>query len=135
MLWRWHERRIRAYHPEGVVAALQLYSDKTQVTHKGKNLHPMRASLLNIRFKTRIKNYRTVAYLPIVHKNAHMKEEVQRLVKLSLYSKCLKVLLEPMKDSSFNGTSICIHLYIIYVYKYIYLHLVTINISVLLKYV
>jgi len=91
-----------------VVAALQLYSDKTQVTHKGKSLHPVRASLLNIRFGTRIKNYRTVAYLPIFHKDPLMKDNTQRLVKLTLYSKCLSLLLDKMKESSQKGT----HLYI-----------------------
>jgi hypothetical protein len=40
-LWEFYETRIRVHneggHKEGVVAALQLYSDKTQVTHKGEH--------------------------------------------------------------------------------------------------
>jgi len=42
-LWKWYEDRIRdttlvrkgASDPEGVVGALQLYSDKTMVDNKG----------------------------------------------------------------------------------------------------
>ena len=40
-LWEFYQNRIRLHneggHKEGVVAALQLYSDKTQVTHKGEH--------------------------------------------------------------------------------------------------
>jgi len=84
--------------------ALQLYSDKTQVTHKGKSLHPVRASLMNVRYKTRVKNYCTVAYFPIYKKDALMNDNTQRLVKLSMYSKCLNLLLKPMKEASHTGT-------------------------------
>lgn len=40
------------------VAMLQLYSDKTLVTMKGKQCHPIRGTLLNIGYGSRIKNIR-----------------------------------------------------------------------------
>lgn len=38
------------------VAMLQLYSDKTLVTFKGKSAHPIRGTLLNIGYASRINN-------------------------------------------------------------------------------
>eukprot|EP00798_Chlamydomonas_sp_ICE-L_P031480 gene31480-6667_t len=52
------------------------------------------------RYKTRVKNYCTVAYFPIYKKDALMNDNTQRLVKLSMYSKCLNLLLKPMKEAS-----------------------------------
>lgn len=40
------------------VAMLQLYSDKTLVTFKGKQCHPIRGTLLNIGYASRIRNIR-----------------------------------------------------------------------------
>lgn len=40
------------------VALLQLYADKTLVTFKGKQCHPIRGTLLNIGYASRIMNIR-----------------------------------------------------------------------------
>ena len=35
-LWEWYEKHIRATYPKAVIAALQLYSDKTLLNFKGE---------------------------------------------------------------------------------------------------
>lgn len=45
------------------LAMLQLYSDKTLVTFKGKQAHPIRGTLLNIGYSSRISNIRYTSSL------------------------------------------------------------------------
>jgi hypothetical protein len=47
-----------------VVAALQLYSDKTLVAMKGQSAHPVRITFLNIAYGMRIISLKDVALLP-----------------------------------------------------------------------
>ena len=64
-MWEWYERRVRkdtgkSDKPEAVVAALQLYSDKTQVTHKGN-----RNTLVLITQHLFVKNITTHCHNPV----------------------------------------------------------------------
>ncbi|GAX77802.1 hypothetical protein CEUSTIGMA_g5245.t1 [Chlamydomonas eustigma] len=72
-LWEQIEKRVRRDHPNPVatgrppmLAALQLYSDKTLLNMKGVNSHPIRATLLNVSYGKRIKNLVDVGYFPKV---------------------------------------------------------------------
>ena len=66
--WADMETAIRRRDRTGVVAALQLYSDKTLVNRKGLSCHPIRATLLNIKHGIRIRNLRNVGYMPTLSK-------------------------------------------------------------------
>jgi len=39
-LWEWLQRKVRRRDPGGVLAALQLYSDKTLLNLKGESVFP-----------------------------------------------------------------------------------------------
>ena len=80
------------------IAALQLYSDKSLVNMKNLSSHPIRATLLNLPYKERIKNLDGVGYLPELSRPAHVKNDGKwRMVKLFYMSKALDILLSPLK--------------------------------------
>jgi hypothetical protein len=86
--------------PHAVLAALQMYSDKSLVNDKGLHAHPVKCTLLNIDYDIKIRslNTATVAYLPILEKPFHLtNDSLWRLVKLAYISKALALLLEPLK--------------------------------------
>lgn len=63
-LWLYYQQLLHERHPGAVIAALQFYSDKTQVTFKGMSLHPVRGTLLNIWYGKRIHRLSILGYLP-----------------------------------------------------------------------
>ncbi|GAX74319.1 hypothetical protein CEUSTIGMA_g1768.t1 [Chlamydomonas eustigma] len=112
-LWEQIEKRVRRDHPNPVatgrppmLAALQLYSDKTLLNMKGVNSHPIRASLLNVSYGKRIKNLVDVGYFPKVEFPVGLNDVACRRIKLHVLSKCLTVLLEKLKRLSFTGIDI-----------------------------
>eukprot|EP00798_Chlamydomonas_sp_ICE-L_P002933 gene2933-biopygen14867 len=108
-LWNYFQDRIRQQpgHQSSVVAALQLYSDKTHLNVKGTDCHPVLATLLNICHGKRIKSYKHVAYLPKMSKNQlKVNPSTWRLVKLSAYSKILTAVLATMKQKSHHGVKL-----------------------------
>jgi hypothetical protein len=90
--------------PNGVIAALQLYSDKTLVNRKGLSCHPIRAALLNVQHSTRVRKLTNLGYFPSLNRPAlQFSAPVWRLVKLKFLSMAIDVLLQPLKDLSFSG--------------------------------
>jgi len=93
-----------------VIAALQLYSDNSNVNMKGTSAYPVKASLLNIAYGKRIRSFREVALLPnlgaLCHElGFHQKGTAKRrITKLCILHKCLSVLLYPLKKQSYKGT-------------------------------
>jgi hypothetical protein len=87
------------------VAACQFYSDKTLLNFKGATAHPVGFTILNIAYGKRIANQRHVAYLPLVEYPAScsISPEVKALVNRSVISKCLTLLLAPLKTASERG--------------------------------
>lgn len=56
-VWEEAQKEFRVKHPGAVVAALQLYSDKTQLTLKGtRSVYTIRACLLNVSYGKRLLN-------------------------------------------------------------------------------
>jgi hypothetical protein len=99
--WIHLESNLPADH---VIAALQVYSDKTLINSKGLSAHPIRATLLNIAYSKRIHNLKTVGYIPTYGRpDAIVKDEIWRLTRLQVFSKCLSHLLQPMKVASKLG--------------------------------
>jgi hypothetical protein len=102
--------RMHSVSREGCVAAVQLYSDKTLVNHKGMSCHPVKAALFNVPYSKRIKGIlsdaSTVAYFQDLTMPEHVKGVQQRLVKLVYMSKALKALLGPLKAASFEGLKV-----------------------------
>ena len=100
--------RSRPGLDSAVIAALQLYSDKTLVNRKGLDVHPVKASLLNVPYSKRIERIisesSTVAYFDqLIDMPEGVPESLFRLVKLAYFSKALSALLEPMKRASHDG--------------------------------
>ena len=103
-----HMLRSRPGNDKAVIAALQLYSDKTLVNRKGLDVHPVKATLLNLPYSKRIekiiKEESTVAYFDqLIDFPDGVPKSLYRQVKLAYMSKALSILLEPMKDASHNG--------------------------------
>lgn len=95
--------------PDAKVAALQLYSDKTQLAiSQGLSAHPIRATLLNIAYGKRIKSLVDVGYLPEIQPppGKIIPEAAWRRVKLHFMNKCLSLLLKTAKEASFTGIRI-----------------------------
>ena len=92
---------------DAFIAAVQLYSDKTLVNHKGMTCHPVKASLFNVPYAKRIKgilsDVSTVAYFQDLNIPDYITASDKRLVKLSYMSKALELLLAPLKEASFEG--------------------------------
>lgn len=87
-----------------VIAAIQLYSDKTLLNRKGLDCHPVKASLLNVPFTTRISTISTVAYLSsFAEKPARISLPAWRMAKLQYMQKSMSLLLSPLKRLSFQG--------------------------------
>lgn len=86
--------------------ALQFYSDKTLLTHKGLTAHPIRATLLNLMFGMRIKNLKDVGYIPELDRPPTITDALWRQVKLAFINKCLASLLEPLRLASFSGVAL-----------------------------
>lgn len=83
-----------------IIAALQLYSDKSLVNMKNLSAHPIRATLLNLSYSDRIKNLDGVGYIPEISRPVQVKNDaLWRKVKLQFMSKALELLLSPMKVS------------------------------------
>lgn len=94
----------------GIIAALQLYSDKSLVNMKNLSAHPIRATLFNLPYKDRIKNLDGVGYLPELSRPAHVKNDGKwRMVKLVYMSKALDVLLSPLKVRWCNKRHMPLH--------------------------
>ena len=90
-----------------VVAAIQLYSDKTQLTMKQLSAHPIKMVLLNAPYSARmaIKNITTVGYFPPVEilRPFGYSNVRWRLIKMEIIHACLHVLLSPLKQLSWSG--------------------------------
>jgi hypothetical protein len=73
-----------------------------------KSVHPLRFTLLNIAYGMRVENLQEVGYLPdlsaaVLATGIRADTPMFRVVKLHLLSKCLRVLLAPLKHASFEG--------------------------------
>lgn len=102
--WINMQNELRAHvNANGVIAALQLYSDKTLINRKGLSAHPIRAALLNIHHSKRIRDLQNVGYFPSLSKPAQMSAAVWRLVKLRYMSMAIDALLAPLKSLSYDG--------------------------------
>jgi hypothetical protein len=89
------------------IAAVQMYSDKTSVNHKGGSMHPVRATLLNIAAGRRWEHcLYEVAMIPDMSRvlPSHLPREKRRLLKLVAINLCIAELLAPLKRLSFTGT-------------------------------
>ena len=102
--------RMHSVSRKGCIAAVQLYSDKTLVNHKGMSCHPVKAALFNVPYSKRIKGIlsdaSTVAYFQDLSMPEHVKGVQQRLVKLVYMSKAIQALLMPLKAASFEGMKV-----------------------------
>ena len=100
--WLWHQGSLPA---SGVVAALQFYSDKTQLNRKGTAAHPLRLSLLNVGYAARMQmqNLRNVGYMPIIQRPHGMSVGNYKALKHVVRQRCLSILLEPLKRLSHEG--------------------------------
>jgi len=83
-----------------VVAAMQLYSDKTVITFRGHSLHPVRFTLLNIPGSFRGDYLQHVAYFP------EFPTGTKNEVKLVALSKCLELLFAPVKPAVAEGVEL-----------------------------
>lgn len=100
--------RSQAMFKDSSIAAVQLYSDKTLVNHKGMSCHPVKAALFNVPYSKRIKgilsDVSTVAYFQDLNDLPdNITVADKRLVKLAYMSKALDVLLGPLKQASYEG--------------------------------
>lgn len=96
-------RRTKEFK-DAVIAALQLYSDKTLLNRKGLQCHSVKITLLNIPFSRRIFCLATIAYLsPLSEKPNNLSDEKWRLVKLSYMHLALEHLLKPLKEAGATG--------------------------------
>lgn len=90
-----------------IVAAVQLYSDKTQLNMKQLSLHPIKLVLLNAPYSARmaIQNITTVGYFPPIDilRPPGFSNISWRLIKLQIIQACLDVLLQPLKQLSWSG--------------------------------
>ena len=96
---------MRTRDPSGVIAALQLYSDKTLVNQKGLSCHPIKATLLNVRHNKRIQDLANVGYFATLSdKPIGLPDSAWRQVKLLYTARALHTLLRPLKAMSKLGT-------------------------------
>lgn len=96
--------RQRPESSDGVVAALQFYSDKSLLNRKGLQTHPIKAALMNVPFSKRIFRIKPVGYLsPMFHKPAKLGAERWRLVKLHYINHAMSELTAPLKALSQTG--------------------------------
>ena len=80
------------------IAAVQMYSDKTSVNHKGGSMHPVRATLLNIAAGRRWEHcLYEVAMIPDMSRvlPSHLPREKRHLLKLVAINLCIAELLAP----------------------------------------
>ncbi|GFH24250.1 uncharacterized protein HaLaN_22008, partial [Haematococcus lacustris] len=92
--------------PDGRVAAIQLYSDKTRLDNRGRQAHPITACLMNIGYTQRQKSLRCIGFLPIIDENdmpPDMPDLYFRPMKLALYAACYRALLQPLREWSYCG--------------------------------
>ena len=85
-----------------VVAAIQLYSDKSLLNNKGTSVYPLKAVLLNAPFaaRTDIKNMRNIAFFPEIKRPQGMSVEQYKAVKRAIHHRMLQITLEPLKRLS-----------------------------------
>ena len=101
--WLSWQESARSAQPQAVIAPFQLYSDKALVNNKLKSVHPVKFSLLNVAYSLRMRSLETVAYIPVLDRPPHVSIAVWRLVKLSVHSSVLELLLDPLKRLSAAG--------------------------------
>jgi len=104
--WLTQQSYVRSTNPDGVVAAVQLFSDKTLVNRKNLSCHPIKATLLNIDLSIRITHIKNVAYLPTLARPQSYTPERWRLVKCAFISKALSIMLDPLKQLSRTGVEL-----------------------------
>ncbi|KAJ9533507.1 hypothetical protein QJQ45_026546, partial [Haematococcus lacustris] len=90
-VWLDHQESLP---PNGRVAAIQLYSDKTRLDNRGRQAHPITACLLNIGYTQRQKSLRTTCPQTDLY---------FRPMKLAVYAECYRALLQPLRDWSYCG--------------------------------
>jgi hypothetical protein len=92
-----------------VVAALQLYSDKTQVACKGVSAHPVHLALLNLAYGVRVMSHAHIALLPTLEWPAGLdmsKSPLAPIAKRIMISKCITLLLHSLKQASHSGVEL-----------------------------
>ena len=89
----------------GVVAALQLYSDKSLLNMKGTSMYPLKAILLNAPLGARMQlgNMQDIAAFPILQQPPGMSDENYKIAALLIHHQCLQIVLEPLKLWSHVG--------------------------------
>ena len=104
--WLYQQKALRELlpHHDPVVAAIQLYSDKTLLNRKGLNCHPVKAVLLNVPFTRRISAISTIAYLSSFNERpANVGDNAWCMAKLHYMHRSMSLLLEPLKKMSWQG--------------------------------
>jgi hypothetical protein len=81
----------------------QASSDKTLLNVKGTQAHPVYMTSMNIPFSQRIHNLSLMAYLPVLKRPVHISPDTWRLVNLSMFNKCMSIVLEPLRLASHKG--------------------------------
>jgi len=116
--WLHYQDKVQRRHGQpSVIAAMQFYSDKTQVTMAGRTAHPIRFCLLNTMFGKRVQNLRDIGYFPNVpapttsSTGKTLSVEVQKRFRLTVTAKCLTVLLEGVLRASYEGLTLKVGLW------------------------
>ena len=106
--WLRHQFVIEVEAAGAVVAALQLYSDKSLLNNKGTAVYPLKAVLLNAPYTQRVltANMQNIAFSPEVKKPKGMSEDAFRRAKLQIHHQVLDLALGPLKELSKSGVEV-----------------------------
>ncbi len=107
-VWNGHQADVDVIANGAVVAAIQLYSDKSLLSNKGTSVYPLKAILLNAPFaaRTDIKNMRNIAFFPEIKRPHGMPMEQFKAAKRAIHHRVLQITLEPLKRLSKAGESL-----------------------------
>ena len=106
--WLGHQAAVDVIANGAVVAALQLYSDKSLLSNKGTWVYPLKAVLLNAPFaaRTDIRNMRNIAFFPELQRPQGMPLEQFKEAKRAIHHRVLLTTLAPLKQLSQSGEAL-----------------------------
>ena len=107
-VWLGHQAEVDVIAEGAVVAAIQLYSDKSLLSNKGTSVYPLKAVLLNAPFATRsdIRNMRNIAFFPEIKRPQGMPLEQFKEAKRAIHHRVLHITLQPPKQLSVTGQAL-----------------------------
>lgn len=107
-VWLGHQAAVDVIAEGAVVAAIQLYSDKSLLSNKGTWVYPLKAVLLNAPFSARtdIRNMRNIAFFPEIKRPQGMPMEQFKTAKRAIHHRVLQITLQPLKNLSHLGESL-----------------------------